>query len=87
MATQNTKRHKDYIASVVDFHLRLPFLWLLVFFVAPLLWLRLRRAVKTRLRKILSSLVPGTPAERCWAAFNQGYRDGLAQKPFDSAYR
>ena len=45
MATKNTKRHKDYIALVVDFHSRLPFLWLLVFFVALLLWLRLRRAV------------------------------------------
>ncbi len=44
-------------------------------------------SVKTRLRKIFTSLVPRTPAERCWAAFNQGYRDGLAQKPFDSAYR
>ena len=48
MATKNTKRHKDYIASVVDFHLRLPFLWLLVFFVALLLGLRLRRAVCIR---------------------------------------
>jgi hypothetical protein len=45
MATKNTKRHKDYIAQVVDFHSRLPFLWLLVFFVALLLWLRLCRAV------------------------------------------
>jgi len=60
MATQNTKRHKDYIASVVDFHLRLPFLWLLVFFVALLLGLRLRRAVCIRGR-LFGCPIPAPP--------------------------
>ena len=36
---------RSFARASIDFHSRHPFLWLLVFFVALLLWLRLRRAV------------------------------------------
>jgi len=45
------------------------------------------RRLRAGMREVLSRFKDITPQQRCWKAFSEGYRDGLAGAPFNVFYQ